>query len=859
MKSLFFLTLLFLLPIKVCGQSLDTLKGVIKDSEGNPLPGANVWVYLGTDTLHYVSNEYGKVEFPIKSSGAISIRVSSLAYEDSKLLIVAGQSYFELTMKEKLNLLKEIVVKGIINPVTIKEDTLEYDVKYFIQSKSDVIQDLLTRLPGLQVNSDGSISIMGQKVSKIRINGQEIMLDDISSLTKIIPADLINKIQLIDDYGENSRLTGRKTSGSKKIINLTTANNIGNFYVGRLMIAKGSDNLYSLYSNLFKFSDQQSINFLAFKDNISKNIGKANNALGELSFRNNFNKKLLFNSNFGYKENSGNLESKSILETTTSEGVLYNDISSNGGKLNKNIFSGIEIAYNPDGRNQVNFHFNENLQNNNANNEVTNFQNGFQKKDQFVESKTNSKTNEYEGDLLLSHKFNDNGRIILLQLNLKNKDEKSNFYINNKLRFYSYNTGLYSDSVLNQIIFMSSRSDNIKSDFSYIEPLSKNSSLEFNYSYLGTRIKNMQTTNWMNGDGKFVPVDSLKNDIDFNINQHQVEINLQIKKGRFEYIIGSSLRPYLLHGNKYTSGLHFFPVFQLSYNKENTSSFKIKYSGETIFPTFQQLSLVPDYTDIQNPIYGNPYLKAAQRHNISFDLFKNIKLSTLIFKITGTILQKNITSDIYLVEDVLGTLKQETHFLNTDGNYVIDNTNLWVRHLMNNKGSYEIQLGSGFSQNVLYYNNLKYLNQNLKLTSKFGISYKPSIYFFSLNAVYTFSKSSFSINDNSILTHTININNYSILSLNENLKSELVVSKQFNWGFGSGLNYNPLMLDVRINKWLLKRKLIIVLECNNILNESSQITQSTSNNAIAASFLKNRGRYFLLKFMFDFNILKKAN
>jgi len=856
MKKILFLILSLFASNFTHGQSLDTLRGLIKDSTEHPVPGANVWAYIGNDTLYAVSDNYGKIKFVVNSLNGILIRVTYLGYEEAKEVVRPGKTSFEIVLKEKLNILKEVVIKGIINPVIVKEDTVEYEVSNFIRFPEDVIQDLLARLPGLQVNSDGSISMMGKKISKIRINGQEFMVSDINVLTSILPANLINKIQLIDDYGEQSKLTGRKTNDSQKIINLITDKKIRNIYAGRLMAAKGTEGLYALHSNEFRYTDKQSINLLLSNNNIGRNIGNTINTTAEFSFRKNINKKVILNSNLSYIYNSAHLESESTTETITSEGVLYSDYKSNGNNEIKKISPKIEVLYNPNEKDQVNFHFNENIEKNASNILTTNIQKGFQRKDQITNNESINKQNGYEGDLIFSHRFNRAQRVLLVQLNIKDRYTKGNLQTDNNLRFYSNDTSIYSDSVLNQIIVSNIHTNDYKAELSYVEPIANNGSLEFNYSYFKSFLKNDQTTKWMNEDGKFFPVDSLKNNYGFYTNQHQVELNFQHKKGTFNYLLGGNIRPYILVGGSCVSGMPIFPVFQFGYNKTNKTSLKFKYNGESIFPTFRQLSLTPDYSDIQNPIYGNPNLKISQKHSLSFDFFNVNKGNTFFIKLSGTVIHNNIVSNIFLVEDVLGTVKQETHFINSNGNILIENSNLWTKQLKDNLGYFDIQLGGVFTQNALYFNNIKKLTQNLKLSSKFGINYNPSFLNLTINALYTFSENNYSIEKKSIIAHVININSYNIVSFNKNLKCEVILSKQLNFGFGSALNNNPLLLDIRINKWWLKKKITTVMECNNILNESSQITQSMANNVISASTFSNRGRYFILKCIFDIKSIK---
>lgn len=837
-------------PILLCGQSLNTLRGVVRDSIGHPIPGANVWAYIGIDTLYSITNGNGEVKFDYNYSSNILIRVMSIGYEEGRVVIKPGKNNFEIVLKDKVNFLKEVIVRGKVDPITIKQDTVEYDVSHFIQSQDDLIQDLLAKLPGLQVNPDGTISIMGKKISKIKINGQEFLVNDITTLTSIIPADLINKIQLIDDYGEESNLTGRRTSESKKVINLTTSTEINSFFLERLIGAYGNQNLYTIQSNSFLYTSRQSFNMILSNNNIGINAGKIDNTDGEILFKRNINKRFVINTGLSYKNNSAEFESKINAQVITSEGALFNNMQSNGTNKIKSIFPKIELLYNPNDNNQLIFHFKDNLQKINTVDQSINKQSGFQKKEQFVDNSNYNNKTEYESDLLLSHRFKKNKRVLILQFNFKNSYENPISEMNNKLKFYSKDSSFY-DSTLNQLIIKHSKKSEFKNRISYIEPLNNVISMGLNYEYQYSHTINNQNTSWMNEERKYVIIDTLRNDYKFTINQHKVEVNLQYKKGNFEYVVGANITPFSLKGNTDISGKSLFPIIHFSYNKMNSLSIKFNYNGESILPTFQQLANVPDYSDIQNPVYGNPNLKKIQKHSIVMDILKTDRLNIFMFRFSGIFLKNNIVSNSILVEDYLGTLKQETHFLNSNGNYLLENNNSWSRHFKNGKGEYSLEMGGNYTQNMLYYNFINNLVKSFTLISKAGINLKPSIFNLSLNTQYAFSRIRYTNDTSSIITQTINIFSYNEISFTKTFKCEVILSNQLNYGFTSSLNNNSMLLDLRLNKWWLNKKLITVLECNNLFNQGAKVTQSMTNNVITASTINYRGRYFLLKVTFD--------
>ncbi|SFW91022.1 TonB-dependent receptor [Chitinophaga sancti] len=859
MKNLIFLIFIlsFLLaPFIVCGQSLDTLRGIIKDSIGHPIPGANVWVYTQDDSIHNISNDYGQVKFPIIFSGGISIKITSLGYQELRLNMEAGKNFFKAVLKDKLNFLKEVVIKGLPQAVIVKKDTVEYDISQFIRTPDDVIQDLLERLPGLQVNPDGSISMMGNKVVKIRINGQEFLIEDIKTLTSIIPANLINKIQLIDDYGEESRLTGRRAGESQKIINLTTKSNTTNIYVGRLMAAKGIKNLYSLYGNLFKYNNQQSIMILLSNNNIGNYSGNANNTEGEMSFRHQIGKGFSINLGINLKNNSYDYGSNSESQTTTNEGLLITNSNSNGNNKNNNFSPKMEVILELNERNHFKFNLSGNFDRTDNLNSITDLQTGFQRKDVSVGNTNNNQSNQVNGNLFFSHKFKKPGRGMYVDLNAEGANISDDLDIANALRFYLNNNSSYYDSTLHQLIIGKYHNNKYQARISFVEPIKEKNSLEIRYSFFESNSGNKRNTSWMDEAGKFTLVDSLSNRYFFKIIQNQLELNFLQKNKNLELTFGGSIKPYsLIESNKRT-GILFFPVFRLFYNLKNSSSLNINFLGDNIFPTFQQLANFPDYSNLQNPVYGNPNLKVASKYGISIGYIKTNPKSRLFLKLQGNLLQKNIVSNIFLIEDAFGSLKQETHFVNVNGTYSIDGKIGFSSQFKKNNRSWAMEMGSGYAHNILLYNNSPKFSNNLSANSQISLDYRNGILNIFPSLAYNLSKSSYSIYDNnSITTQNIKIGFRSILIFSQTFSIESTLTKLFNWGFGSGLSRNPLMIDTNFHKRWLKKRLWTSLECYNLLNERSSISQGISGNVISVTSSNNIGRYFLIKVIFDLKAL----
>ena len=104
--------------------------------------------------------------------------------------------------------LKTVEIKGDAPPVTVKKDTVEFNAASFKVRENAVVEDVLKKLPGVEVAKDGSVKAQGETITKIKVDGKEFFGNDPLLATKNLPADMIDKIQVIDQMSDQSQFTG---------------------------------------------------------------------------------------------------------------------------------------------------------------------------------------------------------------------------------------------------------------------------------------------------------------------------------------------------------------------------------------------------------------------------------------------------------------------------------------------------------------------------------------------------------------------------------------------------------------------------------------------------------------------------
>ncbi|MBO4804041.1 MAG: TonB-dependent receptor, partial [Muribaculaceae bacterium] len=216
--------------------------------------------------------------------GHYLLRLSYMGYNDLIKHVTVGEDGRDVNMgviKMDPNtiMLKETVVVGVKSPITVKEDTIEFNADTYKTQANAVVEDLLKRLPGVEVGSDGKITANGKEVKKILIDGKEFFSDDPTVASKNIPADMVNKLQVIDRKSDLARLTGVDDGDDETVINLTVKKGMNNGWFGTVNAGYGTDDRYAGNVMINHFRDGNQFTILGGGNNVN-NLGFGDGAAG---------------------------------------------------------------------------------------------------------------------------------------------------------------------------------------------------------------------------------------------------------------------------------------------------------------------------------------------------------------------------------------------------------------------------------------------------------------------------------------------------------------------------------------------------------------------------------------------------
>jgi len=155
-------------------------------------------------------------------------------------------------------------------PMQVKKDTVEFNASMYATKPNSAAEDVLKKLPGVQVDKSGNITAQGEKVTRILVDGKRFFSDDPKLATKNLPTDIIDKIQVFDDQSDQSKFTGFDDGNRVKTINITTKKNARQGYFGKAVAAVGTSENYDESINMHRFKGSQQISLLGQANDINK-------------------------------------------------------------------------------------------------------------------------------------------------------------------------------------------------------------------------------------------------------------------------------------------------------------------------------------------------------------------------------------------------------------------------------------------------------------------------------------------------------------------------------------------------------------------------------------------------------------
>lgn len=302
---LFFTTTLFAQEV--------SLTGVVTDSIATPLSYANVIAKpadVKQNISFAISDEKGRYRLLLKKDNSYTISVSYLGYTTASFSLKPTQNTIKnIILQQAKNQLEEVVIEL---PVTIKKDTIIYNTDKFVNGNERKLKNVLKKLPGVEVDKHGKVTVQGKKVTDLLVDGKKFFGGGTKLGVENIPADAVDKVEVIDNYNEVAFLKDISDS-DKMAMNIKLKEDKKRFVFGDIEAGKGNDDFYKTSANLFYYTPKTNLNFISNLNTIGE---KTFTFSDYMNFQGGVN--AVFNGNFNWKGGgfSQFLENSDLLSTT---------------------------------------------------------------------------------------------------------------------------------------------------------------------------------------------------------------------------------------------------------------------------------------------------------------------------------------------------------------------------------------------------------------------------------------------------------------------------------------------------------------------------------------------------------------
>lgn len=573
----------------VSGQKNLVLSGTLLDkSDNQPVIGSTIELLNSKDSTFVsgnISNLEGAFSFKNLSPGSYIIKVSSIGYHTLKQNVNLIKENPSLNLgKIYLDvdeiLLQEAVIEGKRPEVIVKNDTIEYDAGSYKVTENAVVEDLLKKLPGVEVDKEGTITVNGKEVKKFLVDSKEFFSDDPQIASKNLPAEMVEKLQVVDRKSEMARTTGFDDGEEETIINLTIKPGMKKGTMGNALLGGGKE---LKGEKDFRYQGAGFLNHMRGNDRFSLILGANNNNnmgaadLGStqfggmrmrrggggitetsnfmLSINKEFSEKMSLNSDVRYTNSERNSISKVEQATLSDKRSQFDRTRTNNTYDSDNLSANFNFEWKPDTANTLtirpNIRYNKSKSYEDEYLTVYNYNNMDTISDSYTKANNRGEGLVFGGELNYAHRFIKPGRVFSISIRGNYNDSYS--YEDSYWISHRYKEGIYeNDSISNQRSEQDDTSSNFRVTTSWVEPLKRNNFLQITYRIVYNDIKRLDSTYDVYKYDPFfpgIPVDTAIINPDQSVStlrnsfEQRIGINFKAVRKNYNYTIGFNVDP----------------------------------------------------------------------------------------------------------------------------------------------------------------------------------------------------------------------------------------------------------------------------------------------------------------------------
>lgn len=848
------------------------------------------------------SDKEGKFEISKMPIDTFIVIISHPQFADQTYIVVGSNKQTEfdfgkIVLPPKTNTLNEVVILAYRDKVYYKGDTLMFTADSFKLKQNATVEDLLKKLPGVQVDSKGKIKVQGKEVNQVLVDGDEFFGADPTIATKNLNANTVETVQVYEKKNENTE----SSDETVKVMNLKLKDEAKKGYFGKISGAGGSG--VSTASNTPFYEGEMLAN--RFKKNMKLSVF----GLGANSPRSRFNWDDIFayglNSEYeSQSDDDGEMiwysyDEQGGIPQTLKSGFYYNDKYGKKTKLNMDYTYGNnelttlgstntqfflnDTTYSnaqsttSKSANQLhsfNAHIIQNLDSlteliitpkvkivsgNSERTQTDDFlsEESALTRQTFVKNTGKNSNTDLSGNIKLNKKFKKKDRFLYASYTYNNSDGENTGFLYSQNTYFS---SMLPTSVTDQKKTSNTSKEDHQVTVSYTEPLSPKFKIEASYDFTNFSSLNNKSTKDYSGTAYDLENIALSNNFKNTRQVNRAGLKLIYEVKKYRIMIGSRARQVNMSSYNITTQKNLsqrvdniLPMATLRWRFGQNASLNLDYTTNSQQPDLTQLQPVIDNTNPNRISLGNPDLKPTfdQRINLNFYSFKPISNQNFW---GGGSFSMNSNAIVYTTTyDSLGFATSKP--VNVNGNY-----DSWLylgfrRPIFNGLIIVGPNLGGGYSNDVSYINDKQTNTTNSNVNGRLSLSHEGDKLQVDVSASYSYNQPSSSISLQSNKPYS----NYELSGeIEYKLPKKFTIATDANYvnngQRAAGYNLTYVIWNASLSKMFLKNdNLIISVNAFDILNQNISTRRNVMDNRIVDTKSQVIRQYFLLRVTFKFN------
>ncbi len=900
--------------LSLCALSAANVTGTVKDSIGEPMIEATIRLLSAKDSSFVkggTTNLNGRFTLSDVKQGSYIVQASYIGYNNAyaNVKVGTGNASVKLVMKESTIMLKEMVVTGVKAEITVKEDTIEYNAGSYKTQPNAVMEDLLKKLPGVEVDSDGKITAGGKEVKKILVDGEEFFSDDPKVASKNLPVEMIDKLQVIDRKSDLARLTGVDDGEEETVINLTVKEGMKNGWFGVVNAGYGTDDRYAVDFNVNRFWNSNQLVFLGNFNNVNqlgftdsngnrfRRFGGSNGITTSQSFGVNFNvgksdKTLRVGGDVMYSHTDQYSRQRQERMYTFEDSTSYVSTRSRTEDKGHNVRGDFRVQWKPDSNTTVEFrprfslNFNDSESSDSSNTRAGDIDRSLVTRS-INTGNSSGKSYEAGGDLWFNHNVKSHpGRSYSAALEYSFSNVREKDYSFSWNRFYSLMMADNPDSIVDEFTNNHTWSNRVGGRLSWTEPIGDVKNGRFiTVSYRATYRFNNADKNVFDYPYQMVGTypdnyperipgvelewnDTLSNQFRNDFFTQRLQVGFRQVTKFINLDVGVALVPSMSRSKDLIRSerniperwvWNFAPYMRFRYKASKSRSMNIDYRGNASEPSLTQLQPVADYSNPMRVVVGNPDLKPSFSHNLRVrfqDFDVNTQRSIMaMFNVNMT--QNSIVSKTTF-NDVTGG--QVTTYTNVNGNWGADLFSMVSLPFRNKNWQFNANVMGRYNQSIGFNNGVRNRNSSFNVNPSIALAFRPEDWDLEIRPYYGLQTTHNSVQQNS----NMEIHSYGGRFSGTWYSSfGLVLSTDLSYsnatGYSQGYDPSQWMWNASIAYQFLRDKsATIAIKGYDLLQQQKNVRRTSTGNYTDDIEYNSLTRYFMCTLSYRFNTFGKG-